>query len=41
LQQAKGIPGFNNQRTDCRIKDPAHLLHVDFAKRAESTGAAA
>jgi 3D-(3,5/4)-trihydroxycyclohexane-1,2-dione acylhydrolase (decyclizing) len=41
LQQAKGVPGFNNQLTDCRIKDRAHPLHVDFAKHAESMGAAA
>jgi 3D-(3,5/4)-trihydroxycyclohexane-1,2-dione acylhydrolase (decyclizing) len=41
LQQAKGVPGFNNQLTDCRIKDRANPLHVDFAKHAESMGAAA
>ena len=41
LQQAKGMPGFNNQLTDCRIVDRAHPLHVDFAKHAESMGAAA
>src|ERR1700747_575786 len=41
LQQAKGVPGFNNQLTDCRIKDRAQPLHVDFAKHAESMGAAA
>ena len=41
LQQAKGVPGFNNQLTDCRIRDRAHPLHVDFAKHAESMGAAA
>src|SRR5580658_722874 len=41
LQRAKGTPGFNNQLTDCRIKDRANPLHVDFAKHAESMGAAA
>jgi 3D-(3,5/4)-trihydroxycyclohexane-1,2-dione acylhydrolase (decyclizing) len=41
LQQAKGVPGFNNQLTDCRIQDRANPLHVDFAKHAESMGAAA
>ncbi len=41
LQQAKGIPGFNNQLTDCRITDRENPLHVDFAKHAELMGAAA
>jgi 3D-(3,5/4)-trihydroxycyclohexane-1,2-dione acylhydrolase (decyclizing) len=41
LQQAKGVPGFNNLLTDCRVKDPAAPLHVDFAKHAEAMGAAA
>ena len=41
LQQAKGIPGFNNQLTDCRVQDRVAPLHVDFAKHAESMGAAA
>ena len=41
LQQAKGVPGFNNLLADCRIQNPAEPLHVDFAKHAESMGAAA
>jgi 3D-(3,5/4)-trihydroxycyclohexane-1,2-dione acylhydrolase (decyclizing) len=41
LQQAKGVPGFNNLLVDCRVKDPGAPLHVDFAKHAESMGAAA
>ncbi len=41
LQQAKGVPGFNNLLTDCRVVDRAAPLHVDFAKHAESMGAAA
>jgi len=41
LQQFKGVPGFNNLFTDCRIKEPAKPLHVDFAKHAEAMGAAA
>src|SRR5258708_11024419 len=41
LQQAKGVPGFNNLLTDCRVKDPAAPLRVDFAKHAEAMGAAA
>lgn len=41
LQQAKGVPGFNNLLTDCRVLDKAAPLHVDFAKHAESMGAAA
>jgi 3D-(3,5/4)-trihydroxycyclohexane-1,2-dione acylhydrolase (decyclizing) len=41
LQQAKGVPGFNNLLIDCRVKDPAAPLHVDFAKHAESMGASA
>ena len=40
LQQSKGVPGFNNLLTDCRITDKANPLHVDFAKHAESMGAA-
>lgn len=36
LQRAKGIPGFNNQLEDCRVKD---LVRVDFAKHAEAMGA--
>lgn len=41
LQQFKGVPGFNNLLQDCRITDKANPLHVDFAKHAESMGAAA
>lgn len=41
LQQAKGVPGFNNQLEDCRIKNSANPLHVDFAKHAEAMGARA
>ena len=41
LQQAKGVPGFNNLLVDCRVRNPAAPLHVDFAKHAESMGAAA
>jgi 3D-(3,5/4)-trihydroxycyclohexane-1,2-dione acylhydrolase (decyclizing) len=40
LQQAKGIPGFNNQLTDCRVLNRADPPHVDFAKHAEAMGAA-
>jgi 3D-(3,5/4)-trihydroxycyclohexane-1,2-dione acylhydrolase (decyclizing) len=40
LQQAKGVPGFNNLLTDCRVKGPAAPLHVDFARHAEAMGAA-
>ncbi|GBD45196.1 3D-(3,5/4)-trihydroxycyclohexane-1,2-dione hydrolase [bacterium HR40] len=36
LQRAKGIPGFNNQLEDCRIRE---LVRVDFAKHAEAMGA--
>ncbi len=41
LQQAKGVPGFNNLLVDCRVQNRAGPLHVDFAKHAESMGAAA
>jgi len=41
LQQAKGVPGFNNLLVDCRVRNPTAPLHVDFAKHAESMGAAA
>ena len=41
LQQAKGVPGFNNLLTDCRVQNRSAPLHVDFAKHAESMGAAA
>ncbi len=40
LQQAKGVPGFNNLLVDCRVENPAAPLHVDFSKHAESMGAA-
>jgi 3D-(3,5/4)-trihydroxycyclohexane-1,2-dione acylhydrolase (decyclizing) len=36
LQQAKGIPGFNNLFEDCRVKN---LFNVDFVSHAESMGA--
>jgi 3D-(3,5/4)-trihydroxycyclohexane-1,2-dione acylhydrolase (decyclizing) len=39
LQKFKGVPGFNNLLTDCRITDRANPLHVDFVKHAESMGA--
>lgn len=38
LQNAKGIPGFNNLLKDCRVKES---FAVDFAKHAESMGALA
>src|SRR5271166_1998638 len=41
LQQFKGVPGSNNLLTDCRVQNPSAPLHVDFAKHAESMGAAA
>jgi 3D-(3,5/4)-trihydroxycyclohexane-1,2-dione acylhydrolase (decyclizing) len=41
LQQAKGVPGFNNLLVDCRVVNREAPLHVDFAKHAESMGAAA
>jgi 3D-(3,5/4)-trihydroxycyclohexane-1,2-dione acylhydrolase (decyclizing) len=41
LQQAKGAPGFNNLLTDCRVENRADPPHVDFARHAESMGAAA
>jgi 3D-(3,5/4)-trihydroxycyclohexane-1,2-dione acylhydrolase (decyclizing) len=41
LQQAKGVPGFNNLLVDCRVQNRASPLHVDFAKHAEAMGAAA
>ena len=41
LQQAKGVPGFNNLLVDCRVENRSAPLHVDFAKHAESMGAAA
>ena len=39
LQQFKGVPGFNNLLTDCRVQNPSAPLHVDFAKHAEAMGA--
>ena len=38
LQTFKGVPSFNNLLKDCRIEK---LVPVDFAKHAESMGAAA
>ncbi|GBQ75944.1 hypothetical protein AA0521_2765 [Komagataeibacter intermedius NRIC 0521] len=39
LQQAKGVPGFNNLLVDCHVQHPDRPLHVDFVKHAESMGA--
>ena len=36
LQNAKGVPSFNNQIEDCRIR---HQVDVDFAAHAASMGA--
>ena len=36
LQNFKGVPSFNNQIKDCKVKAP---FAVDFAKHAESMGA--
>lgn len=41
LQQFKGVPGFNNLWSDCRIANRAAPPHVDFARHAEAMGAAA
>jgi len=41
LQQAKGVPGFNNLLTDCRVQNRHAPLHVDFVKHAEAMGAKA
>lgn len=41
LQQAKGVPGFNNLLTDCRVQNRENPLHVDFVKHAEAMGARA
>jgi len=41
LQQAKGVPGFNNLLTDCRVQNRDNPLHVDFVKHAEAMGARA
>ena len=41
LQQAKGVPVFNNLLIDCRVQNPIAPLHVNFAKHAESMGACA
>jgi 3D-(3,5/4)-trihydroxycyclohexane-1,2-dione acylhydrolase (decyclizing) len=41
LQQAKGVPGFNNLLVDCRVVNRDAPLHVDFARHAEAMGAAA
>lgn len=40
LQQAKGVPGFNNLLKDCRVLNPSAPLHVDFAAHAAAMGAA-
>ncbi|QRZ14765.1 3D-(3,5/4)-trihydroxycyclohexane-1,2-dione acylhydrolase (decyclizing) [Paracoccus methylovorus] len=39
LQQAKGVPGFNNLLKDCRIRDRNNPLHVDFVAHAAAMGA--
>jgi len=39
LQQAKGVPGFNNQLSDCRIQHPDSPLHMDFVQHARAMGA--
>ncbi|MGC8470451.1 MAG: thiamine pyrophosphate-dependent enzyme, partial [Acetobacteraceae bacterium] len=41
LQQAKGVPGFNNLLTDCRVRNRAAPPHVDFAAHAAAMGAEA
>lgn len=41
LQQFKGVPGFNNLLSDCRVQNQTAPLHVDFARHAEAMGAAA
>lgn len=41
LQQAKGVPGFNNLLADCRVQNRENPIHVDFVKHAESMGAQA
>lgn len=41
LQQAKGVPGFNNLLADCRIANRESPVHVDFVKHAEAMGAQA
>ncbi|SEN36656.1 3D-(3,5/4)-trihydroxycyclohexane-1,2-dione hydrolase [Paracoccus alcaliphilus] len=41
LQQAKGVPGFNNLLADCRVQNRDNPLHVDFVKHAEAMGARA
>jgi 3D-(3,5/4)-trihydroxycyclohexane-1,2-dione acylhydrolase (decyclizing) len=38
LQNAKGVPSFNNLLKDCRVE---RLLPVDFVKHAEAMGALA
>ncbi len=40
LQQAKGVPAFNNLLKDCRVQNPTAPLHVDFAAPAAAMGAA-
>jgi len=39
LQQAKGVPGFNNLLTDCRVQNRDNPLHVDFVQHAQAMGA--
>lgn len=41
LQQAKGVPGFNNLLADCRVQNRDNPLHVDFVQHAQAMGARA
>lgn len=41
LQDAKGVPVFNNLIQDCRGYDPDNPVRVDFAAHAQSMGACA
>jgi 3D-(3,5/4)-trihydroxycyclohexane-1,2-dione acylhydrolase (decyclizing) len=40
LQTFKGVPGFNNLLTECRIVEKNEPPHVDFAAHAAAMGAA-
>lgn len=39
LQTGKGVPGFNNLLTDCRVQNKGNPVHVEFAKHAAAMGA--
>ncbi len=39
LQQAKGVPGFNNLLKDCRTRDRNNPFYVDFVAHAAAMGA--